>query len=80
MDNNKAICKHCEHCNYVGRSQTQCYRVGRKYYYCSNPKAKTLPLKAFGNKAPCFIGFGTSTYESPLAMKTAPKWCPKNNE
>ncbi|MBG9692538.1 hypothetical protein ACP3VS_22780 [Lysinibacillus sp. VIII_CA] len=75
----KAKCKNCGYCRQLGRQQTQRGRVGRKHYYCEHPEAKLLPLNTFGNKATLFIGFGEHTLESPLSIKTSPRWCPINN-
>lgn len=34
-------------------------------------KCKESMTRAIG-----FIGFGTNTFESPLQLKTSPRWCP----
>lgn len=75
----KAKCKYCEFCKDRGRAQSQCGMLGRKEYWCVNPETKKLPISAFGNRASCFIGFGEHrSIDSPLQLKTAPRWCPKN--
>lgn len=76
----KAMCKYCNYCKDTGRQQTQRGRLGRKVYYCKHPDAQKLPLKEFGNRAPCFINFGDMTYQSPLTTKTSPRWCPRNKQ
>lgn len=77
----KAKCVYCEYCKPIGRMQTQLGCLGRKTYYCENPKSRDLPTRVFGNRAERFIGFGKyNEYESPLELKTAPRWCPKNNK
>lgn len=70
-----AQCKYCNFCKESGRQQTQQNRLGRKRYYCKNPKAIAIRDK-WGYPINLFIGFGTMTYESPLAMKTAKRFCP----
>lgn len=44
--------------------------IGRKKYYCTHPDRPEND----------FIGFGVCTYESPIAIKTAPRWCPKRKK
>jgi len=75
----KAKCKYCEFCKSIGRMQSQRGRLGRKTYYCENPISKQLSVKVFSNSDNCFIGFGNhKDINSPLELKTAPRWCPKN--
>lgn len=45
--------------------------IGRKHYYCTNPMAKTPDNRTTG-----FIAFGENSYESPIQIKTSPRWCP----
>jgi hypothetical protein len=71
----KLKCKDCEHCTQIGRAQTQRNRVGRKYYYCKNPKIKDMKDK-WGYPHMGFIGFGEHNNSSPLMIKTSPIWCP----
>lgn len=74
-------CRDCTHCKSHGRSQsTSWHSYGRAHYYCEHPKAKQLTIDAFGNSAPCFIGFGDITFNSPLTVKTSPRWCPLRKE
>lgn len=68
-------CKECQFCKVRGRSQSQCYEPGRNHYYCINSEVKESRTRATG-----FIGFGTNTYESPLQLKTSPRWCPLKNK
>ena len=75
-------CKDCGDCVQRGAarsnvSNTYRGREPRKYYWCSNPIAKKLDSSVFGNSTPCFIGFGTMEYGSPLKLKTRPRWCPR---
>lgn len=73
-------CKCCEYCECVGRAKkTSNSRSGysRKEYMCENPKIKDVPLDAFGGKMRGFIGFGDNTYNSPVQIKSAPRWCPE---
>lgn len=67
-------CWYCEHCKQHGRQQTQQNRQGRKRYYCEHPQ--TLTMKNRGLSHNNFIGFGTMTFESPLALRTQKRWCP----
>ena len=64
-------CKECEFCKVRGRSESQCYEPGRKHYYCTNEGIEDCGDRSWG-----FIGFGTNTMESPLTVKTSPRWCP----
>lgn len=72
---NVVICKTCKYCEQRGRQQTQQNTVNRKRYYCTHfylegKKDKyNLPVNTF-------IGFGFMGIESPLAIKTQPRWCP----
>jgi len=69
------ICVNCEYCFVRSRSEMQCGEWGRKHYHCKNPETKKLKDKN-GYQLLGFIGFGTSSYESPLTVKTSPRWCP----
>lgn len=64
-------CKYCNFCEQQGRMQTQQNRLGRKKYYCKHPEANAVTDNTF-------VGFGTMDYKSPLAIKTAKRWCPLN--
>lgn len=73
----KKQCRYCNYCKNTGRSQSQQRRIGRKHYSCVHPKVSEIPLKDFGNAMPGFIGFGDAkSYDSPIMIKTAPRWCP----
>lgn len=72
-------CRYCINCNPSKRANTtgnNSHGEPRISYYCTNPKTKNLPDKAFGNKDRAFISFGTVELGSPIAMKTSPRWCP----
>lgn len=69
-------CRDCENCKPIGRQKSNRYTIGRKRYWCEHPVVGTLDSKVFGNKAEGFIGFGENNYQSPLVLKTTPKWCP----
>ena len=79
-------CKECEHCKMRSRANVKYAgygTYGRGEFWCEHPDAAKLPLRAFGNSAPKFIGFGTVEKDSKLQMKTSPRWCPlrgKKNE
>lgn len=78
----KIRCKDCNFCKNTGINKSTANSVtgySRKKYMCSNPKARELPESAFGNSMPCFIGFGDCSRESPIQIKTAPKWCPRKD-
>lgn len=73
------VCRTCKYCANTGRQAGKYSAApgyGRKHYSCENPDVKSLPDYIFGYKQPGFIGFGDTTYESPLTMKTTPRWCP----
>ena len=76
----KSQCRYCNDCKASGRARDTIQGHGRKHYYCENEEAKKLPPEVFGNKAHRFIGYGENTWESKLAVKTAPRWCPKNRK
>ena len=67
-------CKECKFCKAICRSQSQCFEPGRKHYYCEYPGVKTPPNRTEG-----FIDFGSNTLESPINIKTSPRWCPLRN-
>lgn len=64
----KRRCKDCEYCKAYGwvapKTKGAC---GKRKYFCEHPD--TPPIYGF-------IGYGLNTRESPLKMKTHPKWCP----
>lgn len=68
-------CKECKFCEQIGRQQSQCGKLGRKKYYCENPNVYELKDK-YGYSLNNFIGFGNTTVESPLQLKTHKQWCP----
>lgn len=72
-------CKECEYCKATGRTKGDKYNLGRKEYYCENPKVNELKDK---NGYPLFnfVGYGDTTLESPLQLKTSKKWCPLKKE
>lgn len=76
-ESNIPKCKYCKDCNQIGRQQSTVNYYGRKRYWCNNKISKNYPLKKFGNRAKCFISFGDITNESPITIKTSPRWCPK---
>lgn len=75
----KIECRYCEFCKQIGRAETQKGRLGRKYYYCKNPLMEKIKDK-WGYPHSGFIGYGLHTYESPLKLKTSPKWCPRKTK
>ena len=68
-------CKECKYCKQIGRSESQRYSLGRKHYFCENPKVYKLKDK-HGYQINNFVGYGDSTLESPLQLNTSKKWCP----
>lgn len=72
-------CKECKYCKQVGRQQSQKWQLGRKRYYCKNPKVYKMKDES-GYPLNNFIGFGDMTEESPLTLKTSKKWCPLKGE
>lgn len=63
-------CKYCNSCKQHGRQKSTRYGMGKKHYWCEHERVKEVTNWNF-------IGFGTNTYESPLVVKTSPRWCPK---
>lgn len=71
-------CRDCEYFTNFGRCNSQQYKPGRKLYKCRHPKVSEIPKKDFGNSMDGFIGYGkANSFDSPLEMKTTPRWCPK---
>ncbi len=73
-------CSECDFCEMITRANAKFSKsgiYGRGEFFCENPETKKLPVKAFGNKAEGFIGFGTTEKESKLTLKTSPRWCPR---
>lgn len=72
-------CKECEYCKAIGRTMGGKYSLGRREYFCENPKVYELKDK---NGYPLFnfVGYGDTTIESPLQLKTSKKWCPLKKE
>lgn len=68
-------CRDCEYCKQIGRSESQRYSLGRKQYFCENPEVYKLKDE-YGYPIFNFIGYGDTTMESPLQLKTRKKWCP----
>lgn len=71
----KRKCKDCEYCKCFGRQKAKYSRGGksRKTYYCEHQNVH----KCTDNT---FVGFGDTTWESPLQLKTTKRWCPLNQE
>lgn len=75
----KLKCKYCMYCRGLGRQESQKGRLGRIRYFCANRRLDGVKDKHgyyIGGILGGFIGFGEHNYESPLAMKTTPRWCP----
>lgn len=72
-------CRECEHCKQIGRQKSQCGILGRKTYYCENPKVYEFKNED-GYPINNFVGFGDMTLESPLQLKTSKRWCPLKGE
>jgi hypothetical protein len=72
-------CKECKYCEQIGRSESQNFKLGRKQYFCENPEVYNLKDE-HGRLIYNFIGYGDSTIESPLQLKTSKKWCPLKKE
>lgn len=71
----KMKCKECKYCKQIERSEIQRYSLGRKQYFCENPETYKLKNK-YGYQVNNFVGYGDTTLESPLQLKTSKKWCP----
>lgn len=68
-------CRDCKYCKQIGRQRSQGFKLGRKTYYCENPEVYHLKDNR-GKPINNFIGYGDTTEESPLQLKTRKKWCP----
>ena len=75
MANNKKKCKDCEYCECSGRMNAKYSSTykSRKTYYCRHQNVHDYTRNTF-------VGFGDTTLESPLQLKTAKRWCPLNQE
>lgn len=74
-------CKDCKYCKMGHRANIKFAgggygSYGRGVFFCEYPEVYKLPLKAFGNRAPRFISFGTCERETVVQIKTSPRWCP----
>lgn len=69
-------CIYCNSFKQIGRQQSNRDTDGRKHYYCNHSNIDSMKDK-HGLPHTGFIGFGTNTWDSPLALKTSPRWCPK---
>ena len=68
-------CKECEYCECKGRAAFQSGNgYPRKIYYCNNPKVREIKDR-YGHPLNNFVGYGDSTRESPLQLKTRKRWC-----
>lgn len=73
-------CRYCPHCKQKGRQKATRYGSGKKHYYCTHADINKIDWYEM-RRATAFISFGENTYESPILIKTHPKWCPiENNE
>lgn len=68
-------CKECKYCEQIGRTESQKFSLGRKQYFCKNPEVYKLKDKS-GFPIYNFIGYGDTTIESPLQLKSSKRWCP----
>lgn len=77
MDKENIKCKDCKYCNgdRIAKKQNGCYGYSRRLYYCENPEFYKIRDK-IGYPIYNFIGFGDTTKESPLQLKSCKKWCP----
>lgn len=72
-------CKNCEYCKQIGRTEWQRFSLGRKEYFCENPEVYKLKDEK-GRSIYNFIGYGDTTLESPLQLKSSKRWCPLKKE
>ena len=75
MLNNQKKCKDCEFCKCYGRQygKFSSTRKSRKTYHCTHQNVHECTRNNF-------VGFGDTTLDSPLQLKTAKRWCPLNKE
>ena len=72
-------CKDCKYCKQIGRTECQRFGLGRKEYFCENPEVYKLKDEK-GRPIYNFIGYGDTTLESPLQLKSSKRWCPLKKE
>lgn len=72
-------CKDCKDCLVKGRSNHIKNLWGRKHYFCMNKKVLNMKDK-WGRPVYNFCGYGDNSYESPLQLKTTPRFCPIKNK
>lgn len=72
---NDKKCKDCEHCECSGRMNAKYSSTykSRKTYYCRHQNVHDYTRNTF-------VGFGDTTRESPLQLKTTKRWCPLKQE
>lgn len=72
----KFYCKYCFFCKQIGRQNSNRDTLGRKRYYCKHEGVSNIRDK-HGFLIDGFVGFGENNWDSPLVLKTSPRWCPK---
>ena len=75
------VCRHCSYSVAYGRCESySMFSHGRKMYHCENPHLEDLydikPEIFPKVKMRGFLAFGDTSLDSPIQMKTAPRWCP----
>lgn len=70
-------CKNCKHCKQIGRTNGKfsTNNESRNTYYCGHPNVRDIQDE-HGLPLYPFIGFGDTTRESPLILKSHKRWCP----
>lgn len=72
-------CSECKWCVVIYRSNGNRWSWGRKRYFCKHPEVSEPDRRSNHMKA--FIAFGINSAESPIDIRTAPRWCPlKQND
>lgn len=67
-------CSECKYCKKYGQRRYR-YNYTRAEYMCEHPEVYKIKNK-YGYTINNFIGYGDSTKESQLQLKTSKKWCP----
>lgn len=73
----KPKCKECGFLECTGRTNSKhsgSRHKSRKTYFCKHPETKEITDR--GLPLFPFVGYGDTSYESPLQLATCKKWCP----
>lgn len=71
-------CSECKWCVVIGRNKGTYRSYGMKSYFCKHPEVPEPDRRS--NRMKAFIAYGVNSAESPVNIKTAPRWCPLKNK